>query len=145
MNMYERRIWYVKLTHPQNDLKFPLGLINYSLSFFFSSSSTRFLSSSIDLFVEEFMGLLNESFKEDIQRELPPFAVPRAMAYMTKFTPMIMRIIINSPIAARCDSIVNLSNGLTLRRLDVLLIHSHNKTFARLIFVCPYSPKRMGK
>ena len=46
------------------------------------------------------MGLLNESFKADIQRELPPFAQPRAMAYITKFAPTISRMMINKPMAA---------------------------------------------
>src|SRR6266498_4772157 len=71
-----------------------------------SSSSTRFRNSSMDLFAGVFMGLLNESFNADIQREFPPFAQPRAIAYITKFTPTTRRIMINKPIAAFPDSMI---------------------------------------
>lgn len=50
------------------------------------------------------MGLLNESFSADIQREFPPRVAPRAMAYITKFAPTMSRIMINKPMAAWSDS-----------------------------------------
>jgi hypothetical protein len=63
-----------------------------------------FLSSSIDLFACEFMGLLSESFNAEIQRELPPLVAPRAMAYITKFAPTMSRIMINKPMAGWLNS-----------------------------------------
>src|SRR5690349_16961984 len=68
-------------------------------SFLFSSASIFFLNSSIDLFAGVFKGLARESFKADIQRELPPLAALRAIAYMTKFAPTTSRIMINKPMA----------------------------------------------
>ena len=77
----------------------PLVRQTYSLFSFFSSS-TRFLSSSMAWFAGVFVGLLNESFNADIQRELPPRVALRAMAYMTKLAPTISRMMINNPMAA---------------------------------------------
>jgi len=58
----------------------------------------------MDLFAGVFIGLLNESFKEDIQRELPPLVAPRAIAYMTKFAPRTSRMMINKPMAGLSNS-----------------------------------------
>ena len=76
-------------------------LVRQIYSFFsFFSSSTRFLSSSMAWFAGVFVGLLNESFNADIQRELPPRVALRAMAYTTKLAPTISRMMINNPMAA---------------------------------------------
>ena len=83
------------------------GLVeNYSSFLLLSSSSTRFLSSSMDRFAGVFMGLLNESFSEDIQCEFLPRVAPRAIAYMTKFARTINPMMINKPMAARSNSII---------------------------------------
>jgi hypothetical protein len=102
MNLYERCKQFVKLSPPGNCFKAnksPFNDQNHS-SFFPFSSSTRFLSSSMDLFAGVSMGLLNESFNADIQREFPPLVAPRAIAYMTKFAITMSRIMINNPMAA---------------------------------------------
>src|SRR5688500_14672139 len=99
MDMYERYKQYIKLYQWNN------RGIHSSEGLFFSSSSTRFRNSSMDLLEEPSSGFFSEPRNADIQRESPPFAAPRAIAYITKLAPIISRININPAISARSDSI----------------------------------------
>jgi hypothetical protein len=60
----------------------------------------------MDLLAGVFIGRLNESFNEDIQREFPPLVAPRAIAYMTKFAPTMRRIMISNPMAGLSTSMI---------------------------------------
>jgi hypothetical protein len=60
----------------------------------------------MDLLAGVSIGLLNESFNADIQREVPPHVALRAIAYITKFAPTTSRMMINKPMAGLWNSII---------------------------------------
>src|ERR1043166_7268219 len=78
----------------------------HELFFFFSKSSTCFLSSSMERFDSLSMGLLRLSFRADIQRESPLFVAPRAMPYIAKLIATIKRMKSNAAMARRFVSII---------------------------------------
>src|SRR3990172_2975324 len=98
MSVYERRKQFIK-SYPRWD-----GGFHSSACLFFSSSSTRFLNSSMGLLEDPSNGFFRESRNADIQREPPPLVAPRAMAYITKLEPIISRINNNAAIRTRSDS-----------------------------------------
>src|SRR6185503_15475673 len=104
----------------------PASRRGYSPFFCFSSSSTCFRNSSIDLFDWLCSGLLSESRNADIQRASLRLAQPRAMPYMRIFEPTTMTMKIKAPIIIWSDSMT-----LSFVERDSLLRYT--------------SPKRIGR